>query len=48
MTSNARPDSEAPRRPYKAPRLRQLGSVRELTLGGTMGGRMDGLIGKKP
>ncbi|HVH44489.1 MAG TPA: lasso RiPP family leader peptide-containing protein [Labilithrix sp.] len=25
------------RRPYRAPRLRQLGSVRELTLGGTMG-----------
>jgi len=23
-----------PRRPYKAPRLRRLGSVRELTLGG--------------
>jgi hypothetical protein len=30
--------SETPaRRPYSAPRLRQLGSVRELTLGGTMG-----------
>lgn len=25
------------RRPYRAPQLRQLGSVRELTLGATMG-----------
>lgn len=25
------------RRPYRAPQLRYLGSVRELTLGGTMG-----------
>lgn len=48
MTSNGRPDSEVSRRPYKAPRLRRLGSVRELTLGGTMGGMMDGLVGKKP
>lgn len=28
---------ESPRRPYSAPRLRHLGSVRELTLGGTAG-----------
>ncbi|MBX3199921.1 MAG: lasso RiPP family leader peptide-containing protein [Labilithrix sp.] len=27
----------AERRPYRAPQLRKLGSVRELTLGGTMG-----------
>jgi hypothetical protein len=27
----------AQRRPYRAPSLRRLGSVRELTLGGTMG-----------
>ena len=47
MTSNARPESETPRRPYEAPQLRRLGSVRELTLGGTMGGMMDGLVGKK-
>lgn len=30
-------ETAAPRRPYRAPRLRQLGSVRELTLGATMG-----------
>lgn len=29
--------TEPPRRPYSAPRLRRLGSVRELTLGGSMG-----------
>lgn len=28
---------DAPRRAYKAPKLRHLGSVRELTLGGTAG-----------
>jgi hypothetical protein len=28
---------EKARRPYRAPTLRKLGSVRELTLGGTMG-----------
>lgn len=31
------PGVPAERRPYRAPRLRKLGSVRELTLGGTMG-----------
>ncbi|MDF2692265.1 MAG: hypothetical protein K0S65_648 [Labilithrix sp.] len=46
MTSNGRPDSQAPRRPYKAPRLRRLGSVRELTLGATSGGGMDVFGGK--
>lgn len=31
-------DAPAPtKRPYKAPQLRRLGSVRELTLGATMG-----------
>lgn len=37
-SDNAVVEGNAPvRRPYSAPRLRQLGSVRELTLGGTMG-----------
>lgn len=31
------PETAPARRPYRAPQLRQLGSVRELTLGGTMG-----------
>lgn len=35
------------KRPYKAPRLRHLGSVRELTLGGTMGAFVDDLGFKK-
>lgn len=30
-------EPRTPRRPYHAPRLRQLGSVRELTLGATSG-----------
>lgn len=30
-----------PRRPYQAPVLRYLGSVRSLTLGGTSGARRD-------
>lgn len=31
-----------PRRPYRAPRLRHLGSVRELTLGASKGPAEDG------
>ena len=34
------------KRPYSAPRLRHIGSVRELTLGSTMGGFGDGGGGK--
>jgi hypothetical protein len=41
MSVNERPAADG-RRPYKAPKLRKLGSVRELTLGSTMGGRQDG------
>ncbi|MCW5833044.1 MAG: lasso RiPP family leader peptide-containing protein [Labilithrix sp.] len=44
MTAKEEPENEAlapsapvERRPYRAPQLKQLGSVRELTLGGTMG-----------
>ena len=33
------------KRPYKAPQLKHLGSVRELTLGATMGGFGDGGTG---
>lgn len=35
--SAAPSETTSERRPYRAPRLRQLGSVRELTLGATMG-----------
>ena len=35
------------RRPYAAPRLKHLGSVRDLTLGSPTGGPMDGLPGGK-
>lgn len=35
--SLATPEEQPARRPYRAPQLRQLGSVRELTLGGTKG-----------
>lgn len=44
MTRSASPpendatlEKSTARRPYRAPKLRHLGSVRELTLGGTMG-----------
>jgi hypothetical protein len=42
VTENA----PAEKRPYTTPRLRRLGSVRELTLGATMGGFSDGGGGK--
>lgn len=35
-------DATVTRRPYKSPELRHLGSVRELTLGSTMGIFADG------
>ncbi len=35
------------RRPYAAPRLKHLGSVRDLTLGSPSGGPMDALPGGK-
>ena len=36
-SSPPRDETAAARRPYRAPKLRHLGSVRELTLGGTNG-----------
>jgi hypothetical protein len=36
---------DVPRRPYAPPQLRQLGSVRDLTLGSPVGAFMDGLPG---
>jgi hypothetical protein len=48
MTLKGKPENEVdvtadpPRRPYRAPRLRHLGSVRELTLGGSKGPSEDG------
>ncbi len=38
-------DHAPAKRPYTAPRLRRLGSVRELTLGATMGMMVDALGG---
>ena len=35
------PGTDPVRRPYSAPKLRYLGSVRSLTLGGTSGNRQD-------
>lgn len=40
-------EPRTPRRPYHAPRLRQLGSVRELTLGSPAGKLADGAGAKK-
>ena len=39
--THAVPEQDSSRRPYKAPQLRHLGSVRELTLGAT-GSAADG------
>jgi len=39
--------NEGSRKPYRAPQLRRLGSVRELTLGMT-GAAAEGLFGKRP
>jgi hypothetical protein len=38
----AAPTTASARRPYKAPHVRHLGSVRELTLGGSNGPCVDG------
>lgn len=44
-TGREAPQAESrPRRPYRTPELRHLGSVRELTLGSTMG-KGDGMGG---
>jgi hypothetical protein len=50
QSNEAKKDEEATetRRPYQKPRLRHLGSIRELTLGQTMGPQQDGGIGMMP
>jgi hypothetical protein len=44
-TEHAKEASAAPRRKYTSPRLKCLGSVRDLTLGSPIGLLMDGLPG---
>ena len=49
MSSNDQPEKkDVPRRPYTPPRLRRLGSVRELTLGATKITKKENLISYKP
>lgn len=50
QSNEAKKDGEATdkRRPYQKPRLRHLGSIRELALGQTMGPQGDGGTGMMP
>jgi hypothetical protein len=48
VKANVDEPSASPRRPYRKPELRRLGSVRELTLGSPVAGALDGKGLRRP